>query len=70
MRAVFSREISPLCEYCRHAKTLSGGDMLCSRRGIVSGDYSCARFRYDPLKRSPKKKVSFDDFSRSDFSLK
>lgn len=49
-------EIEKYCKYCEEAKTLSDPDtMLCSRLGVVSASYSCRRFRYDPLKRAPKR---------------
>ena len=28
--------------------------MVCRRKGPVSADFSCRRFRYDPLKRVPE----------------
>ena len=45
--------------------------MLCSKRGFVSCDFSCPRFRYDPLKRTPPRYSSkdFSKFEDSDFSL-
>lgn len=46
------------CKYCERAKSLSDPDtMLCDKRGIVSADHCCRRFRYDPLKRVPKRMV-------------
>lgn len=57
MRKKASTEES-FCKYCERAKTLSDPDvMLCGRHGVVSADYCCRRFRYDPLKRTPGRAV-------------
>ncbi len=46
------------CKYCELAKTLSEPDtMLCKKRGIVPANHCCMRFRYDLLKRIPKRMV-------------
>ena len=29
--------------------------MICLKKGVVPGGYSCRAFRYDPLKRVPPK---------------
>ena len=48
--------IEKYCKYCELAKTLSDPDaMLCDRLGVVSADHTCRRFRYDALKRAPKR---------------
>lgn len=47
------------CKYCERAKSLSDPDtMLCGKRGVVPAGHCCRRFRYDPLKRAPKRMVS------------
>jgi len=44
------------CEYCRYASTVAvTEDILCEKKGIVAPDYSCRKFIYDPLKRTPRK---------------
>ena len=49
--------IEKYCKYCEHAAELSDPDtMLCRRRGVVSAADVCRRFRYDPLKRKPKRR--------------
>ena len=43
------------CALCENASVLKGGNgILCKQKGIVSEDYSCRKFVYDPLKRTPK----------------
>lgn len=45
-----------VCEYCRRAIHVADtGDMLCEKRGVVPGGFSCRRFVYDPLKRVPRR---------------
>lgn len=47
------------CKYCEKAAPISDPDvMLCSRCGIVSAAHVCRRFRYDPLKRQPKRRTA------------
>lgn len=53
------------CAFCEYATviTLSTGeepDMICEKHGLVPRDHICRSFRYDLLKREPKK----DDFDR------
>ena len=48
--------IEKYCKYCEEAKTLSDPDtMLCPFRGDISASYVCGKFKYDPLKREPKR---------------
>ena len=48
--------IEKYCKYCENASALSDGDvMLCERFGIVKASHKCRRFRYDPIKRIPKR---------------
>ena len=48
-------DIIKACASCEYASLLHLSDqVLCSRRGIVDADFSCRRFSYDPLKRTPK----------------
>ena len=49
--------IERYCKYCEHASSLSDPDsMLCRKIGVVGASHCCRRFRYDPLKRVPKRK--------------
>ena len=49
-------EIEKYCKFCEEAKTLSDPDtMICSKLGIVPAGHVCRRFKYDPLKRTPKR---------------
>ena len=48
--------IEKYCKYCEAAETLSDPDaMLCRKYGVVKASFCCRRFRYDPLKRAPRR---------------
>jgi len=66
---LFNRHITPACEYCAIGQKASNKEkVLCPKKGIVTPDYHCWRFRYDPLKRQPKKPVR-QEFAAEDFSF-
>ena len=47
--------IEVFCKYCERATPLViDGKLVCSKMGVVSEDYKCGKFIYDPLKRAPK----------------
>mgnify|MGYP005768675207 FL=1 len=49
-------EVEYACGYCRFASEVTGTeDMLCRKRGVVSKQFICKKFVYDPLKRSPRR---------------
>lgn len=58
------------CEYCRYVHIPEDRSIaLCSKKGFVDFSDSCKKFRYDPLKRIPKKTVLNTDFSYEDFNI-
>lgn len=65
---VKAKPIEPMCEYCERAHTESG-TLICSKKGEVSSDDSCKKFKYDPLKRVPRKPKLNTDFSAKDFEI-
>ena len=52
---LFTKKIEPRCIYCERGTVLEEGKMICLKKGVVPGGYSCRAFRYDPLKRVPPK---------------
>lgn len=67
---MFSKSMRPCCAYCKRSRKLSDGEpLLCTKMGVVSPEYDCKAFQYDPLKRIPDKKTDFFKFSSEDFSL-
>ena len=53
---IFSKEIEKICAYCEHGKSIHGtDDIICPKKGLVRADYSCKKFLYSPLRRTPPK---------------
>ncbi len=68
---LFRKDIERACAYCAHAGKVDDSTCVCARKGIVPADGACWRFRYDPLKRVPRRQKP-KDFSACDdldFSL-
>ena len=68
---LFRKKVARFCSYCANAGQSSNDMMLCSKKGFVSPDGKCWRFRYDPLKRTPSryKTKDFTQFKEEDFLL-
>lgn len=68
---LFTKKIEARCDYCERGTPLGENKVLCIKKGVMSPDSSCRKFRYDPLKRTPPR-PALPDFSRlkdSDFCL-
>ncbi len=69
-KPMYGATIAPACEYCAWGRRASDPRMiLCEKCGIVSPYYKCKKFRYDPLRRVPKRPPKLPAFSPEDFSL-
>ncbi len=69
-KKLFGNHIEPSCETCALGTLSSDGEsVLCRHAGAPSKHYSCKRFRYDPLKRTPHREPTLLTFNASDFSL-
>lgn len=68
---LFLKKIEPSCSYCDSGSRISDTEVACLRRGIVSAQGSCRKFKYDPLKREPPHTENLDagKFTQEDFSL-
>lgn len=71
LRKLMRKNIEPRCTYCLNGSPLADETKLaCRKKGIVSADFHCRSFRYDPLRRKPAKPAKLrTNFSDSDFSL-
>ena len=71
MKDVFKKENEPACKYCaRGKKSADSKSVLCMKKGIVSPDFSCRSFKYDPLKREPYAAPTLQkDLKAEDFEL-
>ena len=68
---LFRKKIPRSCHYCAYSAKLDEEQMLCTKRGVVSIDFQCRKFRYDPIKRIPSKPKALDlsKYDNDDFSL-
>ena len=70
MEELFGNRITPACRYCERACPVGNEDsLLCSKKGVVKGDFSCRSFRYDPLMRIPRRPLELEKLDAEDFSL-
>lgn len=71
MGNLLGKKQKPACEYCQHGRLSPEKDsILCIKKGIMQLNSSCSSFKYDPLKRKPRRKpVINSDFSPEDFKL-
>lgn len=66
----FNKKLVHRCEYCIYGKVSSfENEVLCTKKGITNVDDSCRHYKYNPLKREPKRIKIDKDFSFEDFSL-
>ena len=67
----FRKKIERSCSYCAHSARLDENTVLCAKKGVQNIDSKCFRFRYDPIKRIPKKAkpLDFSKYDEEDFSL-
>ena len=56
-----------ICLFCENATVLrNGDDLLCRIKGVVSEDYCCKKFIYDPLKRQPASPLKLPTIDKDD----
>ena len=68
---LFRKKIQRSCEYCAHGTRLDQEQVLCVKKGVVSGEKPCWKFQYDPCKRIPAKAKALDfaKYDEHDYSL-
>lgn len=68
---LFRKKILRSCSYCVNAAKVGEDQVICSKRGVVSSQFACRKFRYDPCKRIPRKQkpLDFAKYDNEDFSL-
>ena len=71
MKKLFGKkDIVASCSYCTHGRISPNKEsVLCKKSGFVDIDYSCRRFKYDPLKRQPQRPRTISIFDEVDYSL-
>ncbi|MGN0464399.1 MAG: hypothetical protein ACI4GA_06880 [Acutalibacteraceae bacterium] len=59
-----------VCENCANGRLSADKDrVLCVRCGIMRLDSTCRDYKYDPLKRQPKRPKKIEKFSEDEFRL-
>lgn len=68
---LFRKKIKKSCAYCIHSAALEDEQLLCDKKGVVSSDKKCIKFKYDPCKRVPlkPKTLDFEKYNEEDYSL-
>lgn len=68
---LFRKKHPRSCSYCTRGTLVNEEEVLCEKRGIVSLDHGCRKFRYDPCKRVPckRKALDFQQYAEDDFAL-
>lgn len=68
---LFRKKIARSCGYCALGTQINDSQILCAKRGVVTGEKPCRKFRYDPCKRVPLKAKTpdFSKYDNEDFSL-
>lgn len=65
-----NKSITASCSYCAHGKHAPDGEtVLCMKMGVVDKEFSCKKYKYDPLKRQPRRPRKIEHFDVEDFSL-
>lgn len=68
---LFRKKLPRSCGYCKWGTTIQDDQILCTKQGVVSEFFSCRKFCYDPIKRTPvrTKALDFHKYNNEDFKL-
>ena len=66
---LFNKHVTPACRYCEFGKKTGDMAVVCEKRGVVSPYFRCLKFRYDPIKREPKRNDISGEFTPEQFEL-
>ena len=68
--AHFNKKLEPHCEYCVYSIISEySNEVLCIKKGVTDLTDRCRKYKYDPLKREPKKPKISDNYNPEDFLL-
>lgn len=66
----FNKKLVRSCAYCVHGKASEyTNEIFCMKRGVTTENDSCGSYKYDPLKRVPRKTKPAGNFKPEDFEL-
>jgi len=67
---MFDKKIECDCVYCSLGYTLNNEkDIICEKFGLVSRNFNCKNFIYNPLNRKPKGKILKKTFEKNEFKI-
>lgn len=67
---LFKKDIPHACKHCLFSHEFdSDNEVLCSKRGVVSVNDSCRKYKYDVLKRTPRIASLGKNYKEEDFIL-
>jgi hypothetical protein len=67
---LFKKDITPACEYCEFGSDSADGQMVeCQKNGIVSPYFRCSKFKYSPIRRTPRQSPKLPKLNPEDFTL-
>ena len=65
-----AKKYEPKCEYCLYGRLAPDGErILCEKKGVISGDSTCRKYKYDVMKRVPKKAPAVTSADPAEFEL-
>lgn len=69
-KPLYGGQHEPCCETCALGKRSSDGTtVLCQRGGAVPTYHHCRRYRYDPLRRTPRRQKAPETLDAAAFSI-
>ena len=69
-KGLFPAKAYPACRNCAFGHGSNDGrNILCPHGGVVGPDFSCKKYRYDPLRRVPRRMPPLPAFDSDDFKL-
>lgn len=68
---LFRKDMEPRCCYCQHGTIIGEDRITCLKKGVVSPDFQCRAFQYDPLQRTPPQvaQLDFSNLKEEDFTI-
>ncbi|MBE6688074.1 MAG: hypothetical protein E7588_02215 [Ruminococcaceae bacterium] len=65
-----NKKYDKCCYYCEYSNAiLDGESFLCKKKGVVTPDFSCSAFIFDPLKKDISVRFANTAFDESDFKI-
>ena len=69
-KALFPQKAYGACKNCLHGRfSFDGMRILCIQNGVVDFEFSCRKYRYNPLKRVPRRAPLLPTFNSEEFEL-